>query len=303
VQYDIIILRYGEIWLKATETKKRFEQILIKNIKNALNQTTSLENITRNRGRIYLKTPYITESISILQKIFGLTTISPAIVTTSDLESISTKALTIAREVITKNTSFALRVTRTGGHPYTSQQVAQQIGQQIVQQHHAPVNLTSPDIELFIEIRDKHAYLFLEKIQGTGGLPYGTQGTVAALVDTSYSLLAAWYLMRRGCNIHFILTDPALYDKVKKFMNTWYIDTSIYTLSTLDDKEKELSMILKNIKSHALVVDHFLGQKKSNILTQLTYLKQKIDLPLLTPLIAMSEEEIEAKAQLVGLTL
>jgi thiamine biosynthesis protein ThiI len=303
VQYDLIIIRYGEIWLKAKETRKRFEQTLINKIRNVFNQTVPFEKITRERGRIYLKTPYINESIPILQKIFGLTSISPAVLSTSDLESMSNTARTTAKEVITKNTSFALRVTRTGTHPYTSQEVAQRIGEQIVQQYHAPVNLTSPNIELYIEIRDKQSYFFLEKIQGTGGLPYGTQGNVTALIDTPSSLLAAWYLMRRGCVVHFILTNPKLEHRLREFMKTWFIDIPIHTVIDTKELNRKVSSIVEKTKSNALVTGHILENQKLEPIIEITRLKQKSKIPLLSPLISMSKDELQLKCQSVGISI
>ena len=44
MENELIIIRYGEIGLKAKETRKRFENILIKNIKNVLD-SKGYENI------------------------------------------------------------------------------------------------------------------------------------------------------------------------------------------------------------------------------------------------------------------
>ena len=37
---------------------------------------------------------------------------------------------------------------------------------------------------------------------GLGGLPYGTQGNVAAQIQDENDALAAWLMMRRGCTIY-----------------------------------------------------------------------------------------------------
>ncbi len=45
------------------------------------------------------------------------------------------------------------------------------------------VDLTSPQYTLFIEVREKDAYLFHRKEEGLGGLPVGCQGKVLVLVE------------------------------------------------------------------------------------------------------------------------
>jgi tRNA uracil 4-sulfurtransferase len=50
-------------------------------------------------------------------------------------------------------------------------------------------------------VRQKKAYNFLEKFQGPGGLPMGTQGRVVALLDGEPSAAAAWMMMKRGCRV------------------------------------------------------------------------------------------------------
>ncbi|MCS3923237.1 tRNA sulfurtransferase, partial [Methanosalsum natronophilum] len=64
------------------------------------------------------------------------------------------------------------------------------------------VDLTDPDKEFFIEVRDNKAYIFTEKIKGVAGLPLGTQGKMVALVSGGIdSPVSAWMMMRRGVEI------------------------------------------------------------------------------------------------------
>jgi thiamine biosynthesis protein ThiI len=191
VKYELILIRYAELGLKATETRNRFENTLINNIRNALKTKEISFELRRERGRIYVFTNQINKSIDVLQKIFGITSISPAVKTSSKMEAISKVAIDISKEKLTKKKSFALRVTRTGNHSFTSQDVAVQIGNDVVKATNSSVNLTNPDFELFIEIRDKNAYLFIQKIRCNGGLPLRTQGKILVLVDSLESILAA----------------------------------------------------------------------------------------------------------------
>jgi len=180
---------------------------LVSNIKNALNRENIENKILKERGRIYIYTKKIKESINFLKKIFGIISISPSIQTKSDLDLISVKAINISKENIDENKSFALRVTRTGKHNFTSKDAAIKIGNEIVNVTKASVDLTNPDFELYIEIRNDKAFLFIEKIKGYGGMPIGTQGNVLAFIDTPQAILASWYLTHRGCRPIFLATD------------------------------------------------------------------------------------------------
>ena len=63
MEYELIIIRYGEIGLKAKQTRRRFENILINNIKNGIETIDSKNTIKKEKGRIYLYTKKINESI------------------------------------------------------------------------------------------------------------------------------------------------------------------------------------------------------------------------------------------------
>ena len=188
MKYELILIRYGEIALKSEETRNRFENSLIRNIKNAINSHNIPCEIRKERGRIYLYSEKISECKSILKRIFGIISFSPSIKIPSEMKSISEVSLEISKNLINKENSFALRVTRTGLHTFSSQDVAIRVGEDIVNLTKAKVDLNNPDFEIFIEIRDKNSYVFTEKISGMGGMPVATQGKVMALITDIQSL-------------------------------------------------------------------------------------------------------------------
>jgi len=302
VKYELIIVRYGEIGLKAKETRKRFEQALVNNIKTVLNKEHISSRIKREWGRIYVYTNQINESLAILQKIFGITSISPAVQTQSDMNFMSKLAVTFSKEVLSKEKSFALRVTRTGDHEFTSQDVAIKIGNDIVKETKAFVNLTKPDFELFIEIRDKNAYIFTEKIRGTGGLPLGTQGKILALIDNPKSILASWYLMRRGCKIIFINTKKSNTEALCSFTSNWYADSDISIVDSGKDIYENLNKIASERKCDAVVTGHSLGDSQHK-LSDIKLFKKHIAFPILCPLIAMDQDEISKKCKEIGVKI
>lgn len=302
MKYELILVRYGEIGLKAKETRKRFEDALVNNIKTALNKEHISNRIKKEWGRIYVYTNQINESLAVLQKIFGITSISPAVQTQSDMDFVSKLAVTFSKEVLNKEKSFALRVTRTGDHEFTSQDVAIKIGSDIVKETKAFVNLTKPDFKLFIEIRDKNAYIFTEKIRGSGGLPLGTQGKIMALIDNPKSILASWYLMRRGCKIIFINTKKSNTEALSSFTSNWYADSDISIFNSGKDIYENLNKIASERKCDAVVTGYSLGDSQHK-LSDIKLFKKHIALPILCPLIAMDQDEISKKCKEIGVKI
>jgi thiamine biosynthesis protein ThiI len=256
--------------------------------------------ITRDYGRIYLQTKNIPSTLPFLPNIFGITSFSSAITTTSQQKDLTTTAQKLLQPLLSPHTSFALKVTRTGNHHYTSQDIAIQIGAEIVATTQSPVDLTHPDIKLFIEIRHKQAYLFTQKIPGPGGLPLGTQGHTLMLIDTPHSLLAAWYIMRRGCSPIFILTQKKYQNNLISYINKWCPNTNppIYLINQ-NKKFEELNHYAQHHHCDAIITDHHLTNEKD--LKQIQHYKTKLHYPILHPLISMTETDIQQKITEVGM--
>ncbi len=303
MNYDLILMRYGELSLKSTYVRNYFESTLVRNIKKALTRENIPSNITKERGRIYLSTTEVSKSCLVLSRIFGIVSFSPAVQTTSIMRDISIAALRLIKNILTKEKSFAIRSTRFGTHTFSSQQVAIQIGNDIVKATQAKVDLTHPDVELFIEIRDKKSFLFTEKIKGVGGLPLGTQGKILVLIENPFSLLATWYLMRRGCNVLIANTMKTNDESLYSFLHNWHAEAEIISV---DQKTKNFSHQLRTLASEkncdALVTGHTL-EEPTNSLEAIAQLKKQSNIPVLTPLIAMTREELQQQCKKRGIPI
>ena len=302
MNYDLILIRYGELSLKSSYVRKQFTFALIRNIKRAFHMHNLACDISTERGRIYLDTDQILAGVNVLQNVFGITSVSPAIKTTSQLEDMIALSLKCCEPILHKGKSFALRVKRTGEHDFSSQDIAVKLGNVIVEATTADVDLTHPDVELFIEIRDDIAFFFTEKIRGTGGMPLGTQGSLLALISTPQSLLSAWYLMRRGCDIHLLLTNNSLRETVEAFLRKWYAKSDIISI---DSKSKNLfehiNMIASQQACAALVTDHSLYDTSRDVLSEIKHMKTAVRIPIVHPLIAMDEDEIQQQCKELGI--
>jgi len=211
-RFDTVIIRLGgEIGIKAAWTRKLYERRLICNIKAVLkNHTIPYEALTRKFGRLYLRTSHAQYASQKLAKVFGISSISPALETTSKLGDISNSSVHIIGSKLRNGSSFAVRCRRVGKHSYTSQDVCCEVGRRILAAHpnlNLQVDLTHPEVTLGVEVREDKAFIFTDTIQGEGGLPLGTQPKLVCLLKSDVnSNVACWLTMKRGCQavlVHF----------------------------------------------------------------------------------------------------
>ncbi|MCW4005893.1 MAG: tRNA 4-thiouridine(8) synthase ThiI [Candidatus Bathyarchaeota archaeon] len=203
-QPDTIIVRFsGEIGIKSEWTRRVYEKQTLQNLKLALKaQDLKPKAVVRMRGRIYLKTSEPEKTAEALSRVFGITSISPAVQTTADLEDITATAIEAAQEAMPKGSTFAVRCHRVGTHPYSSIQVCQILGEKILdslEERSLKVNLTDPQVTLTVEVREQEAFVYAQTVQGAGGFPLGTQGKNVCLLSGGIdSPVACWLVMKRG---------------------------------------------------------------------------------------------------------
>lgn len=288
-----IIIRYGELALKSNYVRRQFIRRLVHNIEAAFIFEKKSCMIEAEWGRLFLFSDDLDSAKLILKRIMGITSFSPATYSSSDADDIIKTSVDIAQEVLDEKTSFAVRAQRTGNHDYTSQDMARRLGSALVEKFHSPVDLTNPDVEIGLDIRNNSAYHFFEKISGVGGLPLGTQGTVLCEICCASDLLAAWFLARRGCMPILQLKNSDCKSEAIRFANHWFLNRNLIV-----DDDVSLSSLGSKFKPQALVVGMRLINKDALEAIQLK--KQQSSLPLLTPLVGLSDEEINSRLKAIG---
>ncbi|HHH79322.1 MAG TPA: tRNA 4-thiouridine(8) synthase ThiI, partial [Thermoplasmatales archaeon] len=177
LNYKTVVVRYGELALKSQRVRRRFEETLIRNIDYALDKKNIIHSIKKEWGRIYVYGSKIEEITRVLTRIFGVTSVSPAFEVQSSVDVIGETVVLVLKSLSPQQgKSFALRVTRTGTHDFTSQSLAIKVGDVVRRTLNLVVDLDEPDVEVFIEVRGEKAFVYTEKLRGPGGLPAGTQG-------------------------------------------------------------------------------------------------------------------------------
>ena len=332
MNHDLIIARYGEIGLKSPKIRSRFEKKLVKNIK-----ATFECDVDRNQGRIYIFPKDFDEGIEKLNRVFGVVSYSPATSTNSTYEDID-ETLTrytenlIAENVLDENTKFAIKCRRVGKHDFTSQEMAAHCGGVVRNVILAPVDLTNPDLTIFVEIRQDDAYIYHEKIKGPGGLPLGTQGKVVVLLSSGIdSPVAAYLMMKRGCEVVALHcnNDPFSGPRVTELFNQLVdqlneyargnpikkrvIDYGEYLAAAKEKAPEKMTCVLcksgmyriaeklaLKLGADAIVDGSSVGQVASQTLSNILATRYGVEMPILSPLIGLDKEEITAIAKDIG---
>ena len=298
---EFIIVRYGEIGLKAKKTRQLFEQALIKNIKTALATKVHIESLKKDHGRIYIQTSDNKQAVIILEHIFGIVSVSKAIKTYANHNDISQTIIAFLKKTKNPFDTIALRVKRTGTHAFSSQDIAISVGADICNTFQCSVDLSHPKTEIFIEIRSEDAYIFFEKIAGPGGLPYGTQGVICAYIDSLDAIIASWFLMCRGCSVIFLIAQTTLKEHVEDFLKSWYVNSYIYDFEERKDTYPQITKISKTHHCLGVSVGVRFDKNIHKAIDEILSIKQECNLPVFTPLIGLTSEKIKEIKERIGI--
>ncbi len=326
-----IIVRYGEIGIKSPRVRRRFEKRLISNIKILIEGDIEL-----TQGRIFLYPKDYPKALESLGKIFGVVSFSPTVRTTTDYNSIKKTLQSYIQELIhqelfSTKKSFAIRCRRVGHHEFSSQEMAAYCGAVVVDETGAPVDLSNPDFQIFVEVREDKTYIFHEKIQGLGGLPIGTQGKVISLVSGGIdSPVATFLMMKRGCAVtilHFNnhpFTSGSM-DKITKMvkklkeyssgskLNFFTVNYGDFLRKCVEEAPPRMTCVLcksgmyqmaeklaRKENALAIVDGSSMGQVASQTLPNILATRHSTSMPILSPLIGLDKVEIQKIAEKIG---
>lgn len=332
MDYGLILIRYGELALKSDKVRSRFERKLVKNISASIDG-----EITRTRGRIFIEPKNFDYALEKLDKIFGVVSYSPVKKTETDKEKIKetlteyTKHL-IDEGILNENKTFGIRCRRVGNHDFTSQEMAAYCGSVVIDTIPLKVDLTNPDVEIFVEVRENNTYIFHEKIDGPGGLPLGSQGKVICLISSGIdSPVATYLMMKRGCEVialHFDnnpYTTPQckanfndLIDVLEEYasgvpIKRYAIPYGHYLQECKSKGPEKMTCVLcksgmyktaeklaKKLGALAIVDGSSVGQVASQTLKNILATRYGVEVPILSPLIGMDKLETSKIAEEIG---
>lgn len=236
--YKYILIRFGELSLKG-KNKMKFINILAKNIKKICNIKNSSE-INIQIDRIFI--PFSEDNLENLNYVFGISSFSPVIKINTNLDEIKKSILLYLPNNIK---TFKINSRRHWkDFEYDSLLLNKNLGSLVLNNTNLSVNIKNPDSEINIEIHKEFTYLFFKKIQGLGGLPVGSSGSIIHLISGGIdSPVAAYKMMKRGVKVDFLSfispphTDQKTVDKINQIvsvLNKYQKNTKLFFFNYTD---------------------------------------------------------------------
>ncbi|MCI4327332.1 MAG: THUMP domain-containing protein [Thermoplasmata archaeon] len=210
---SLVLVRYGELALKSAPVRREFEHRLRQNILAQFVRAGTTCRLRADHGHVYVEADDAAMAVRLLRRTFGVTSVSRAVEVPTERLAILAALRPVAERRLQPNSSFALRARRTGTHPFTSQELARDVGGEIFEEYRSRgvrVDLDTPDVELFVEVRGPRTYVYDDRAAGPGGLPLGVAGRVVALVDGPRGALGAYLMMKRGCRCDWVATGEGV---------------------------------------------------------------------------------------------
>jgi tRNA uracil 4-sulfurtransferase len=336
-----VLLKLGEVVLKG-KNRQQFERLLHENIRRAIGDLGIRVQLWQREGVIVLRLAGDPAGQSAetsadlladllaqrMRNVMGLSRVCRAVRVAKDPESAAAAAVELTAG---RHGSFAVRARRRDKRfPVNSSQLAALIGSRIREAHGFAVNLSHPDITVYVEVDQSEVFVFTEGLPGQGGLPVGMSGRALVLMSGGIdSPVAAYRMMRRGlrCSyLHFSgmpLTGPqsvykayGLARELDKFQGRSRLFVVAFgraqqrlassgagRLQIMAQRRLMLKTgeaLARRLRAAALVTGDSLGQVSSQTLANITALDDAVSLPILRPLIGLDKTEIMAEARRIG---
>jgi len=327
---DTVIFHYGEIALK-TGNRVFFEKILTGNIAQVL-KDAGLGKVRIVRGRIVAEAADKTDLDAVkklMPFLFGVVYAAPAVRTEPNTEAITKVAIELMRNA--PEGTFKVDVLRSDKNfPSTSMEMNAALGEKIIEATARKVKMNEPDVVCAVELLEDDAYVSVERWEGPGGLPTGSQAPILMMLSGGIdSPVAALRLQRRGAavfGIHFHsypITTRASLEKVKELaqviakaqgnMTVYMAPFADIQKATVKFAPPALRVVLYRRSMFriaetiarqegilALATGESLGQVASQTVENIAAVSDAVHMPILRPLIGMNKEEIMAEARIYG---
>ena len=333
----VLIINFEEIYLKG-KNQNIFIKQLVRNLKRKLVNYKDYLDFTKAHGGSYFIEIIKEIPEDVLQDIVDKVKNTPGIsgfyvadTTGISMEEIAEKSVAHVRQYVDEFESFAVIAKRINkAVPFNSMDIGRRVGSDINEKLNKKVDLTNPDLKLYIKVRGKYTLIYSKIIPGIGGLPIGTSGKAIAMLSGGIDSPASTFMaMNRGLHItaaHFHSvpkTSPQSIDKVKMLvqkLTAYQGQIKLYLIPVLEIQEaiakhtdSRLRLILlrrimlkigekiaETEKAKALVTGDSLGQVASQTLENMKATEAATDMLVIRPLVALDKKYIIETAKKIG---
>ncbi len=331
---EVILLKDGELALKGLN-RRTFEDVLLKSVKRRLKNAGEF-SFFRAQSTTVIE-PLSSDcdmdlASDMISRVFGISAFSRAAKCEKDIDSIKKTAGSYLKNELLKARTFKVEAKRSDKKfPLKSPEICEEVGGYLLSFFgNLKVDVHNPQVTVYIEIRDKRAFVHGSQQKGAGGLPEGVSGKAIVLISGGIdSPVAAWMMAKRGLKlsaVHFasppftskraemkvrdLLKKVALYSGDIEFYTVPFTeiqekirDFSIPEMATVTTRRmmmKIASEIAAKNGSGALITGESLGQVASQTIYAINCTDEASKLPVLRPLIGMDKNEIIEISRKIG---
>ena len=331
---DIILVKLGEIILKGLN-RRSFEQKLMANMRRKIAPYGNF-SVYCLQSTVYVEAKDedadVGAAFEALKKVFGIITLTRAAACEKDKNAITALAKEYLKEDLEKAASFKVESKRSDkSFPLTSIELSQYVGGELSEAFpDIKVEMHDPELTVFIEVRDKAAYVHSSPVKGAGGMPVGSNGKAVSLLSGGIdSPVSTYMIAKRGVKVipvHFFsfpYTSEAAKEKVLELAHILEdycgkLTVEIVPFTRIQEEirdkcpEEYFTLIMRrfmmriaerisnNYGAKAIVTGENLGQVASQTMEAMASTQSVISMPVLQPLIGMDKEEIIALARKLG---
>jgi thiamine biosynthesis protein ThiI len=271
-----------------------------------------------------------------LLKTAGLVSFSPVKKLYLDYEEIKESVLESAKQFMGEKEKITFRISARRSnkkYKYDSMELQYNLGEYVLEsigEDKISVDLHQPDLDINVEIRKNHAYVYSESFEGMGGLPVGTTGNVGLMLSGGIDSPVAGYMgLKRGVRLtpiyfhSFPFTSDRAKEKVielaevlAEYQNEIDLHVVNFTeiLKEINEKcpEKLITLIMRRLmikvsekimekqNGKAIITGESIGQVASQTLEALKVTNNIPELPILRPLLGLNKVQIVNLAKKIG---
>ena len=331
---EIFLLKLGEVVLKG-QNRQSFEDKLLANVRRRVKNCGSFQCSLR-QSTIYVEPQGedcdMEAAWDACRQVFGIAAVARAVPCEKTVDAIVEAARTYLADAFAVAKSFKVESKRADKmFPMNSIQLSQAVGGDLAELFpHVAVDVHTPDLTVFVEIREKYAYVHTPSVPGAGGLPIGMGGRAVSLLSGGIdSPVSSWMMARRGVElemVHFVsppYTSQQAQDKVlelARLLTAWTgrLLVHIVPFTEIQEEirrncpEEYFTLIMRRFMMRiaeqvaqrtgagALVTGECLGQVASQTMEAMRATTAVCSLPILRPVVGMDKEEIVRIARKIG---
>ncbi len=212
----LIIIKYAEL-----NTKKANIGFFLKQLKKNLEKRLEKFSftITFDKGRMFLSVleEKIPEVLTIVQNTFGI----HEIMIGYELEHQSLSYIEECFKKLLRDVSFQTFKIETKRSdktfPLTSLEISKYLGGVVLKnKENVRVDVHHPELTIFVEVRQTHAYIIFETLKGIGGYPVGTLGKGMLMLSGGIDSPVAGYMaMKRGVRLEAVYFESPPHTSVE----------------------------------------------------------------------------------------